>query len=142
MTIRRVTVLIAIATAAVIMVPQAVAAKKPPKLKATFGAGLTFDVKRGKKVLATGSDGEMTVKAGKFRFQVVDGSTAHNFRLQNANGETIKGKRGKKRQKVLTSVSGTLKKPRTYVVRLKKGEYTLICDPHKTVGMTVTITVT
>ena len=138
----RLTVVLAIAIAAVIMVPQAMAAKKPPRLKATFGSGLTFDVKKGKKLLASGSDSEMTIKARKYRFVVTDNSTAHNFRLQNAAGKTIKGKRGKKTRKVLTSVGGTRKKPTTYVVTLKKGTYTLICDPHKTVGMTVTINVT
>ena len=138
----RLTVALAVAIAAATMVPQAIAAKKPPKLKATFGPGLSFDVKKGKKLLTSGSDGEMTVKARKYRLVLVDDSSAHNFRLENAAGKTIKGKRGKKKRKVLTSVAGTRKKAITYVVTLKKGTYTLICDPHKTVGMTVTINVT
>ena len=127
--------------AAAVMVSPAAAAKKPPKLTATFGAGLSFDVKRGKKLVSTGRDGTISVKARKYRFVVKDNSGFHNFRLVNANGKTIKGKRGKKKRKVLTGVAATRKKVTTYVVNLKKGSYTLICDPHDTVGMTVKITV-
>ncbi|MGI9659611.1 MAG: plastocyanin/azurin family copper-binding protein [Gaiellaceae bacterium] len=131
----------AVTIAAVIMVPTAMAAKKPPKLKATFGAGLSFDIKKGKKLVTSGGNGAMTVKAKKYRLIVNDGSSAHNFRLVNSAGKTIKGKRGKKNKKVLTSVSGTRKKATTYVVKLKKGSYTLVCDPHVNAGMTVDITV-
>ena len=141
MTVRRLTIAIAATSAAVIMVPAAMAAKKPQKLTATFGQGLTFDVKKGKKVVSTGSRGEITVKAKKYRLVVKDDSTIHNFRLENAAGKTIKGKIGKKKKKVLTSVRGTKKKATTYVINLKKGSYTLICDPHVNAGMTVDITV-
>jgi hypothetical protein len=125
---------------AAVMAPHAMAAKKPPKLVATFGAGLTFDVKRGKKLLSSGADGSATVKARKYRFVVRDNSSFHNFRLVNAKGKTIKGKLRKKKRMVLTGVGATRKKATTYVLNLKKGVYTLICDPHETVGMTVKLT--
>ena len=141
MNIRRLTVVAATALAALIMVPVAAAAK-PPQLKATFGSGLTFDVKQGKKLLTSGSNGEITVRARKYRFVVKEDSTIHNYVLVNSKGKVIMGKRGKKKKKVRTSVAGTLKKPRTYVIRLKKGDYTLFCTPHRPAGMTVAFTVT
>ena len=138
---RRLTVVGAIALAAAIMVPVAAAAK-PPQLKATFGAGLTFDIKKGKKLLTSGkSNAAITVKARKYRFVVKEDSTFHNYVLVNSKGKVIKGKRGKRNKKVSTSVPGTLKKPRTYVIKLKKGVvYELYCSPHRLAGMTVNIT--
>ena len=106
-----------------------------------MGAGLTFDVKRGKKLISTGREGKITVKARKYRLVTSDFSASHNFRLVNSKGKTIKGKVGKRNKKVLTGVSAIRKKPTTYVINLKKGNYTLRCDPHDTLGMTVEITV-
>ena len=127
--------------AAAVMVCPATAAKKPPQLTATFGVGISFDVKRGKKLVSTGSDGTMSVKARKYCFVMKDNSSFHNFRIVNAKGRTIMGKLGKKKRKALTGVAVTSKKVTTYVVNLKKGDYTLIFDPHDTVEMTVKIKV-
>ena len=42
----------------------------------------------------------------------------------------------------MTSVSGTLKKPAVFTVKLRKGKtYRLVCAPHFAAGMTVEITV-
>lgn len=142
MTMRRVAVLLVAGVAAAVMATPAMAAKKPPKINAEFGAGLTFDVKRGKKVLSTGSSGSITLKARKYRFVLKDDSEFHNFQLENASDQIIKGKKGKRSRKVMTSVQGTLKKPAVFVVNLKRGQtYQLLCQPHRDVGMTVDITV-
>lgn len=140
MTLRRVSVFLVATLAAAIVVPQAMAAK-PPQVKATFGPGLSFNVVKKKKLVSTGENGTMSLKRGRYRLVLKDNASNHNYRLVNARGKTITGKFGKKRKKVLTGVGAMRAKPFIYVVSLKKGVYTLICDPHRNVGMTVKIRV-
>ena len=72
--------------------------EEPPKLKASFGAGLTFDLKRGKKVLSSVSRGKITLRARKYRFVFKENSSFHNFQLENANRKIIKARRASGRR--------------------------------------------
>ncbi len=84
-----------------------------PKLTGTVGPGFTITLKRGgKKVTA--------VKAGAYSITVADKSNIHNFHLI-----------GPGVNKEITAIGfvGT----KTVTVRLKKGTYRFICDPHLTV---------
>ena len=83
-----------------------------PKLTGTVGPGFTITLKRlGKKVT--------TVKPGLYSITVSDKSNIHNFHLI-----------GPRVNKEITSIGfvGT----KTVVVRLRKGAYRFICDPHLT----------
>ena len=85
----------------------------PPKLVGTDGPGFTITLKRlGKPV--------RTVKAGTYSITVADKSSIHNFHL---TGPGV--------NKVITTVAfvGT----KTVVVKLRKGVYRYICDPHRTI---------
>jgi plastocyanin len=84
-----------------------------PKLTGTVGPGFTITLKRlGKKVT--------TVKPGLYSITVADKSNIHNFHLI-----------GPRLNKEITQVGfvGT----KTVIVRLRKGTYRYICDPHLTV---------
>ncbi len=101
----------AVALAALAMTASAGAA--PPKLIGTDGPGFTITLKRlGKPVT--------TVKAGTYSITVADKSNIHNFHLM-----------GPGLNKVITTVPfvGT----KTVVVKLRKGVYRFICDPHRTI---------
>jgi plastocyanin len=88
------------------------AAAAPPKLTGTVGPGFTITLKRFGKPLKT-------LKAGTYSITVSDKSSIHNFRL-----------RGPGLNKEITSVGfvGT----KTVVVKLSKGTYRYVCDPHFT----------
>jgi plastocyanin len=58
-----------------------------------------------------------TLKATTYRFKVTDKSSSHNFRLK-----------GPGYNKAITSVGFTGTK--TVTVKLKKGTYRYVCDPH------------
>lgn len=60
-----------------------------------------------------------TVKAGTYRIKIEDPSTIHNFRLFGPGVNRA------------TSVAG--KSEPIWTVRLKKGTYRFVCDPHATV---------
>ena len=84
-----------------------------PKLTGTVGPGFTIKLNRlGKKVTS--------VKAGTYSITVSDKSNIHNFRLV-----------GPGVNKEITSISfvGT----KTVVVKLKKGTYRFVCDPHASI---------
>jgi plastocyanin len=84
-----------------------------PKLTGTVGPGFTISLKRlGKKVTS--------VKAGTYSITVADRSNIHNFHLI-----------GPGVNKEITQIGfvGT----KTIVVKLRKGTYRFICDPHLTV---------
>ena len=84
-----------------------------PKLTGTVGPGFTIKLTRlGKKVTA--------VKAGAYSITVSDKSNIHNFRL---TGPGV--------NKEITSIGfvGT----KTVVLKLKKGTYKYVCDPHATI---------
>jgi plastocyanin len=83
-----------------------------PTLKGTVGPGFTITLTQsGKKVTK--------LKAGTYVIKVSDKSNIHNFHLQGpgVNKKTSVGK--------VQNV--------TWKVTLKKGKYTYICDPHKTI---------
>src|ERR1051325_736602 len=57
-----------------------------------------------------------TLKAGKYTFVIKDTTTAHNFHLTGPGVNKT------------TSVSG--KATATWTIKLKKGTYKFVCDPH------------
>jgi plastocyanin len=86
----------------------AVAAAKT--LSGTVGPGFTISLKSaGKKV--------KSVKAGRYTIRVSDKSSIHDFHL-----------RGPGVNKVITSVG--FKGTKSTSVKLKKGTYRYVCDPH------------
>ena len=80
-------------------------------VKGTVGPGFTIGLTmQGKKVTK--------LKAGRaYRFVISDRSSIHDFHLS-----------GPGLNRVLTSVEYTGKK--SFVLRLKKGSYRFVCDPH------------
>jgi plastocyanin len=87
-----------------------VGAMSPTKLKGTVGPGFTITLKKGTATVRT-------LKPGKYAITVADKSNIHNYRLK-----------GPGVNKQITSVSfvGT----KTATVTLKRGKYTIVCDPH------------
>jgi plastocyanin len=83
-----------------------------PKLTGTTGPGFTITLKKGSAKVTK-------LKAGKYKIVVADKSSIHNFHLK---GPGVDKK---------TSVGGT--GTSTWTVTLKKGKYTFVCDPHKTI---------
>ena len=86
------------------------ASAAPKTVNGSVGPGFTISLKlAGKKV--------KRLKATTYRFRVTDRSSSHNFRL-----------RGPGYNKAITSVGFTGKK--TVTIRLRKGTYRYVCDPH------------
>ena len=84
-----------------------------PKLTGTVGPGFTINLTRlGKKVAV--------VKARMYSITVSDKSNIHNFHLI-----------GPGVNKEITSIG--FKGTKTVIVRLKKGTYRYVCDPHLTI---------
>jgi plastocyanin len=83
-----------------------------PKLTGTVGPGFTISLKQNGKAVKT-------VKAGTYSITVSDKANIHNFHL-----------RGPGVNKEITSVPfvGT----KTVTVKLQKGVYKFVCDPHLT----------
>ena len=82
-----------------------------PTLAGTVGPSTTITLKKaGTKVT--------TLKRGTYKFVIADKSAFHNFHLRGPNGYT----------KVLTTVRfvGT----KTYLITLKPGSWSYVCDPH------------
>jgi plastocyanin len=102
-------VLLALLCAA-IAVPAAFA--KSPTLTGTVGPGFTITLKQGSKSVKT-------LKAGTYVFKISDKSNIHNFHLTGPGVNKS------------TTVAGTGTK--TWTVKLKKGTYKYVCDPHKTI---------
>jgi plastocyanin len=97
------------AAVAAVLVAVAPAGAALPKLVGTDGPGFTITLKKaGKKVTR--------IKAGRYTITVKDLSAAHNFHLTGPGVNKS------------TSISGTGTK--TWTVRLKKGTYKFVCDPH------------
>ena len=98
------------AVAALLVVPTVGAAGGT--LKGTDGPGFTITLTQsGKKV--------SSLKAGTYKIVVSDKSSIHNFHLTGpgVNKSTSVGATGSK----------------TWTVKLKKGTYKYVCDPHKTI---------
>jgi len=107
-----------VALVAALAVPSALAA--PPTLNGLVGPGFTISLKQaGKKVTK--------LKAGTYVIKVVDKSDIHNFHLKGP---------GVNKTTSVAAVGSALWK-----VKLKKGTYKYVCDPHLTT-MTGTFKVT
>ena len=102
--------LAAIAALAAFVLPAASALGAPPKLTGTVGPGFTITLTQGGKAVKT-------LKAGTYTIKVADKSAQHNFHL---TGPGVNKK---------TSVPGTGNQ--TWTVKLAKGTYKFVCDPHK-----------
>ena len=94
---------------AALVVPSALAAT--PTLTGTVGPGFTITLKKGTAKVTK-------LKAGAYVIKVSDKSNIHNFRLKGPGVNKS------------TSVGGT--GTSTWKVTLKKGKYTVVCDPHAT----------
>src|SRR4051794_4339111 len=95
------------AMVAALVVPSALAAT--PALTGTVGPGFTITLKKGTAKVTK-------LKAGAYTIKVADKSNIHNFRLKGPGVNKT------------TSVTGTGNV--TWKVTLKKGKYTIVCDPH------------
>ena len=98
------------ALAAALAVPAAFAGTTT--LTGTDGPGFTI-------TLTKGSTKVTKLKAGTYKIVVADKSSSHNFHLKGPGVNK------------LTSVPavGTFR----WTVKLQKGTYTFVCDPHKTI---------
>jgi plastocyanin len=96
------------ALVAALVVPAAQA--RTPKLVATDGPGFTITLTQGGKKVST-------LKAGTYTITVADKSSIHNFHLTGpgVNKKTAVGFKG----------------TQTWKVKLTKGTYKYVCDPHK-----------
>ena len=99
------------AAAAVALVTAPADAARAKLLRGTVGPGFTITLKSaaGKTV--------RTLKPGLYRIRVTDRSDAHDFHLKGP---------GVNRVITTTPFMGT----KTITVRLKRGRYTYVCDPH------------
>jgi plastocyanin len=95
------------ALVAALVVPSALAAT--PTLTGTVGPGFTITLKKGTAKVTK-------LKAGSYTIKVSDKSKIHNFHLKGPGVSKT------------TSVGGT--GTSTWKVTLKKGKYTIVCDPH------------
>ena len=93
--------------AALALAAAATAALTAGRLTGTDGPGFTITMSK------------KSVKAGTYVITVRDRSNIHNFHL---TGPGVNKK---------TSVAGV--KTTTWTVKLKKGTYKFVCDPHKTI---------
>ena len=82
----------------------------PTKLKGTVGPGFTITLKKGTAAVKT-------LTAGSYSITVSDKSNIHNFHLKGP---------GLNKQITPVAFVGT----KTVTVKLKKGKYTYVCDPH------------
>ena len=99
----------ALAAVLVAVAPAGASRAALPKLTGTVGPGFTITLKKaGNKVTK--------LKAGRYAITIKDLSGAHNFHLTGPGLNKT------------TSISGTGTK--TWTVRLKKGTYKYVCDPH------------
>ena len=100
------------AATVVILAPAAFARTTGTTLVATDGPGFTITLKEGVKNVTT-------LRAGNYTFKVEDKSTIHNF---HPTGPGIN---------VKTSVVGV--KTVVWKLKLTKGIYKYVCDPHATI---------
>ena len=99
---RTIAVVLALVIGAIAALPVLAAT---PKITGTVGPGFTISLKK-------------PTRAGKYTLVVSDKSSIHNLRLKGPGVN------------VATSVPATGSK--TFMVTLKKGKYTFLCDPHPT----------
>jgi plastocyanin len=104
--------LVAVVAALALVISAAAQASTPP-LVATDGPGFTITLTQGGKKVTK-------LKAGTYTIKVSDRSSIHNFHLI-----------GPGRVNKTTSVSATASS--TWVVKLVKGTYKFVCDPHASI---------
>ena len=97
------------ALVAALTVPAAQGAGSATTLNGTVGPGFTITLKKGSAKVSK-------LKAGTYKVVVSDKSTIHNFHLTGpgVNKSTSVGSTGNK----------------TWTLKLKKGTYKYVCDPH------------
>ncbi len=100
-------ILLAVAAAVALLAPAASAGTTT--LTGTVGPGFTITLKKGSTKVAK-------LKSGTYKLVIKDVSPDHNFHLT--------GRGVNKSTNVDTT--GTV----TWTVKLKKGKYTYVCDPH------------
>ena len=83
-----------------------------PTLTGTVGPGFTITLKQGSKSVKT-------LKAGTYVFKISDKSNIHDFHLTGPGVNKT------------TTVGGTGSK--TWTLKLKKGTYKYVCDPHASI---------
>jgi plastocyanin len=115
-------VLLAALVGAAVFVTAAGAATNAGQLVGTVGPGFSIKVTMNGRAVKS-------LKAGTYKLVVHDEAASHNFHVF-----------GPSLDKKVTSVSfvGT----KTVTVTLKKGKYTFQCDPHASLGMKGSFTVT
>lgn len=102
--------LVALAAVVAALTLPAASLAAAPVLKGTDGPGFTITLtQNGKKV--------KTLKAGTYTFKISDKSSIHNFHLKGPGVD----------KKTTVGEMGT----KTWKLKLKKGKYTFVCDPHK-----------
>ena len=106
----RIRMLVVIAALASMLVVAAPSGAALPKLVGTVGPGFTITLKQAGKAVTT-------LKAGTYSITVSDKANIHNFHL-----------RGPGVNKEITAIGfvGT----KTVVLKLAKGTYRFVCDPH------------
>lgn len=105
--LKRISTFVAVLVAAA--VAAAGASAKTPVLKGSVTNAFKIYLKQGSKTVKT-------LKAGTYKIVVSDPTPAHNFHLTGPGVNKS------------TSVSGT--GTYTWTVKLKKGAYKYVCDPH------------
>lgn len=95
------------AAAAILAVPAALAGT--PTLVGTVGPGFTITLTQGGKKVTK-------LKAGTYVFKITDKAIDHNFHLKGPG--------------VDKKTSTPKKVAVTWTVKLQKGKYTYVCDPH------------
>jgi plastocyanin len=93
------------ATAALVVASVAQAAPSATTINGTVGPGFTITINK------------KSVKAGKVTFKIQDKSNIHNFHITGPGGVN---------KSTTVSFTGT----KTWTLTLRKGTYTIVCDPH------------
>ncbi len=111
----------AVLAAAVLAAVALPASAATPTFSGTVGPGFTISMAK------------KPTKAGKITLVVSDKASIHNFHLTAPGGKQIAGsiQKGSKLtpvKSIATSVGST--GTTTFVLTLKKGTYTFVCDPH------------
>jgi plastocyanin len=106
----RIRTLVVVAAGVATLALSLTASAATPKLTGTVGPGFTITLKQGGKAVET-------LKAGTYSITVSDKSNIHNFHLTGP---------GLNKQITAVSFQGT----KTVTVKLKKGTYKFVCDPH------------
>jgi plastocyanin len=100
------------AALSLVVVSAAFGSARATTLTGTVGPGFTITLKNGSAKVTT-------LKAGTYKVVVADKSNIHNFRLEGPGVNKDTG----------VAAKGTS----TWTVKLKKGTYKYVCDPHATI---------